>query len=214
MAFLRIREFLNTQGLDISELSKLTGISEDTIKDYINNSIDINQETSENFRKIARKLNIPVAKLIKPQKKQTGISFKILEKAKNQGIDFTQLCELTKMHPLLLAIYSTQIILKDKWEEEQTQQNIQCIAKELNSTPEELVVIEDPPITQLRMNDFLLEKGLSLDELSLLYNTPRDALDLLNSQPVDLPAFLKLKDDWKMWPRFCCEYLWCCKIGR
>lgn len=214
MVSLRLQEFLDAKGLMIAELSQLTGISENLIQAYVQNSIELNTENAENFRKIAARLNVPVAKLIRPSNKQAGVSFKIVEKAKSQGLDLTDLSERSNTHPLILAIYSTQVLLKDKWAEAQTQDNIHRIATELNSTPQELVVVKDPPITQLRMGDFLQEKGLSLEELSLLSNIPAEALDLLVSQPFDLTSFRDLERDWILWPSFCCEYLWCCRSER
>jgi DNA-binding transcriptional MerR regulator len=204
MVHLRIQEFLDARGFTIDEFAHLTDINEEALRTYSTESINLDQENTEHLRRIASKLNVPVAKLIRPVAKQAGVSFKILEKAKSQGLDLNGLSGLADLHPLLLAIYSTQVLLKDKWEEEQTQENIRRIATALNSTPEELIKIEDPPITQLRMGDFLREKGISLDDLSLLYNAPREAFELLASQPLDTLRFKDLEQQGITWSGFCC----------
>jgi transcriptional regulator with XRE-family HTH domain len=204
MVILRIQEYLDARGLTIAELAQLTSIEEESLRTYSQESINLNQENTEHLRRIATKLNVPVAKLIRPAAKQAGISFKILEKAKSQGLDLAELSRRSEVHPLLLAIYSTQVLLKDKWGEEQTQDNINRIAAELNSSPEELIKIEDPPITQLRMDDFLREKGMSIDDLSLLYNAPREAFELLASQPLDTLRFKDLEKQDVSWGGFCC----------
>jgi|GEM_PF-1829668 len=214
MAHLRIQEFLDARGFTIGDLANLTGINEEVLRTYSTESINLDQENAEHLRRIASKLNVPVAKLIRPVAKQAGVSFKILKKAKSQGLDLTEISIQSGVHPLLLAIYSTQVILKDKWAEGQTQENIRRIATELNSSPEELVQVEDPPISKLRMDDYLLEKGLSLDELSLLYNIPREPLDILVSHPFDFVKFKELKNNSNILIDICCEYLWCCPNER
>ena len=188
MPVLRIQEFLNARGLAITDLSRLTGLAEDILRSYTEESIDLNQESAQNLRTISTKLNIPAAKLIRPVDKKAGIRLKVLERAEAQGLTLSQLSEESNVHPLLLAIYSTQVLLKEKWEEVQTQENIGRIAAALDTSPEELSVIQDPPITQLRVNDFLQEKGLSLEDLSLLYDIPSEVFNLLASQPFDFSA--------------------------
>ncbi len=217
MVHLRIQEFLDARGFTIDEFAHLTDINEEALRTYSTESINLDQENTEHLRRIASKLNVPVAKLIRPVAKQAGVSFKILEKAKSQGLDLNGLSGLADLHPLLLAIYSTQVLLKDKWEEEQTQENIRRIATELNSTPEELVTVEDPPVTQLRMDDFLREKGVSMEELSLLYDVPREALSLLDSQPFDLSRFSRIDKIFPVDKNICCEFAplsFCCNRGQ
>lgn len=215
MVHLRIQEFLNARGFTIDEFAHLTGINEEVLRTYSTESINLDQENTEHLRRIASKLNVPVAKLIRPVAKQAGVSFKILEKAKSEGLN--ELSGLADLHPLLLAIYSTQVLLKDKWEEEQTQENIRRIATALKSTPEELVTVEDPPVTQLRMDDFLREKGVSMEELSLLYDVPREALSLLDSQPFDLSRFSRIDKIFPDDKNICCEFAplsFCCNRGQ
>ena len=214
MVLLRIQEFLDARGFTIDEFASLTGINEEVLRIYSTDSINLDQENTEHLRRIASNLNVPVAKLIRPAAKQAGVSFKILKKAKSQDLDLTDLSIRADVHPLLLAIYSTQVLLKDKWAEEQTQENIRRIATELNSTPEELATVEDPPISKLRMDDYLREKGLSLDELSLLYNIPKEPLDILVSHPFDFSSFKELEKNSNILMNICCEYLWCCRNER
>jgi transcriptional regulator with XRE-family HTH domain len=185
MANLRIQEFLDARGLTRTDLSRLTDIAENVIGVYADESIDLNQETAQNIRTISAKLNIPAAKLIRPVDKKAGVRLKILEEAKLRDLTLTQISEDSNVHPLVLGFYSTQVLLKDKWQEARTQEDIGRIAAVLKTSPTELSVVQDPSITQLRVKDFLQEKGITLEELSLLYDAPPEFISLLASQPFD-----------------------------
>lgn len=210
MVSLRIQEFLDARGLSRTDLSSLTGISEDTINAYAAESISLNEETSQDIRTIAAKLGIPTGKLIRPVDKKPGIRLKILEQAQAQGLTLNQISERSHVHPLLLGIYSTQVLLKEKLEEPEIQDDLNRIATALGTSPLDLSVIEDPPITQLRINEFLQEKGISLEELSLLYNVPSRFFDLIDGQPFD-PLIIGDNRDWVLHTVCCLLHLRCCR---
>ncbi len=205
MVSLRIQEFLNARGLSRTDLSSLTGIAEDTINTYAAESIDLSQETAQDIRTIAGKLGIPAAKLIRPTAKKPGIRLKILEQAKAQDLTLNQIAERSNVHPYILGIYSTQVLLKEKYEEPKIQADISSIADTLGTSIVELSMSSDPPITQLRLGEFLQEKGISLEELSLLYDIPSDFFDLIDSQPFDLSSFTANETLRSL----CCELLGC-----
>lgn len=189
MVSLRIQEFLGARGLSRTDLSSLTGIAEDTINTYATESINLNEETTRDIRIIAGKLGIPAAKLIRPIAKEPGIRLKILDHAKTQDLTLNQIAERSNVHPYIMGIYSTQVLLKGKYEEPKVKQDISRIANTLETSPAELSVSSEPPITQLRLSDFLREKGMSLEELSLLYDIPPDFFNLLDGQPFDIALF-------------------------
>lgn len=204
MVSLRIREFLDARGLSQIDLSNLTGIAEDTINTYATESFDLNEDTAQDIRTIASKLGLPAAKLIRPVDKKPGIRLKILEEAKAQGLTLNQVAESSDVDPSLLAIYSTQVILKEKLEESEIQDDLNKIATALGSSISRLSVADEPPRIQLRLNEFLQEKGVSLEGLSLIYNVPLRFFDLLEGQPFD-PSALETE-------QLCCslELNWCC----
>jgi hypothetical protein len=204
MVSLRIQEFLDARGLSQTDLSSLTGIAENTINTYATESFNLDENTAQDIRTIASKLGIPAAKLIRPVDKKPGIRLKILEEAKAQGLTLNQVAESSQVDPSLLAIYSTQVILKEKLEEAEIQDDLNNIATALGSSLSRLSVAEEPPRTQLRLNEFLQEKGISLEDLSLIYNVPLRFFDLLEGQPFD-PSALGAE-------QWCCalELSWFC----
>ncbi len=218
MAHLRIKKFLSDRGITETDLSQLTRIPENTLNRYAQESIDINEDTVKDIRKIASQLNIPPAKLIQPVRKQSGIRLKIievLENSQDSKLNFkklSELCERLQVHPSILVLYSTQVMLKEKWEEEQTQKDISSIASILGVSIEELAVIEDPPITKIRLDDFLKEKGLTIEQFSLLNDFPVTTTKFLASQPIDLLAFKRFSQ-YQQVIGTCCKYIgcWLCK---
>ena len=205
MVSLRVQEFLDARGLSRTDLSSLTGISEDAINTYAAESINLGEDTAQDIRTIAAKLGIPSAKLIRPVDKKPGVRLKILEKAKAQDLTLNQIAERSNVHPYILGIYSTQVLLKEKYEEPKIQRDISSIVDTLGTSIVELSVSSDPPITQLRLGEFLKEKGISLEEMSLLYDIPSDFFDLIDSQPFDISSFVA--DETLR--TLCCELLGC-----
>ena len=205
MVSLRIQEFLDARGLSRTDLSSLTDISEDAIDTYAAESINLNEDTAQDIRKIAAKLCIPAPKLIRPIDKKPGIRLKILEQAKTQGLTLNQISERSNVHPYILGIYSTQVLLKEKLEEPQIQSEISRIADILGTSLVELSVSSEPPITQLRLSEFLQEKGISLEELSLLHDIPSDFFNLLDGQPFDFSSF----NANEVMRSLCCELFGC-----
>lgn len=189
MATLRVQKLSSDRGIGLGELSSLTGIDEETLEKYASEDIEINQETAKHLQKIAAKLDIPPAKLIEPVKKEAGRHLQILkalESPQHRGLNFDRLSELSNVHPSMLLLYSTQILSKQKWEEPQTQTDIGAIASVLDASVEDLVIIKDPPTTGIRVADFLEEKGLTIQELSLVSDIPESTINFVASQPIDL----------------------------
>lgn len=189
MPTLRIQKFLSDRGTTVSELSLLTEIEEKTLERYAQEGVEINPTTAKHLRKIASKLDIPPAKLIEPVKKEVGRHLKILkalESSQHQGLSFNRLSELAKVHPSMLLLYSTQVLLGKKWEEPQTQTDVSAIASALGTSVEDLIVLKDPPTTGVRVSDFLEEKGLTIQEFSLINDIPESAVNFIASEPIDL----------------------------
>lgn len=185
-AYLRIQEFADAKGLTLEELAQASNVSEEILKKYSTSSIEITEDSASNLRKIATKLDIAVAKLIKPVAKIGGFRLRIFEITKQRNLTLNQLSEISGVHPTLLAFYSTQAISKQKILEDETQENLSRISRALGVDIEELKVASELSETMLRVDDYVKEKGLTLEDLSILNNVPIEFMRLISTQPIDL----------------------------
>ncbi|MCT7951881.1 helix-turn-helix domain-containing protein [Ancylothrix sp. C2] len=190
MVNLRIRDLAAAKGLTVSELSEVSGISSETMMKYATESVEITEETTANLIKIAEKLDVPVMKLIKPVAKQAAFKLTIIEKTKQKNITLEQLSEKSGVHLALVAFYSTQVISKEKLAEEPYQTYLIKISEALECKSEDLKVAADLPATRLRLEEMAQEKGLSLEDVSRFTETPREFVDLMATQPVNINLLL------------------------
>lgn len=189
MINLRIQELLDARDLSRTDLSSLTGISEDVITKYAVESINLREDTAQDIRVIATQLDTPVEDLIQQVDENPGVRLRISEYAAAQGLNLTQIANSANVNLYVLAIYSTQVLLKEKYEEPKIQAELSRIANTLGTSLVELSDSSEVPINRISLGTFLQRKGTSLGDLSLLYDVPSDLFELLDGQPFDPSLF-------------------------
>jgi transcriptional regulator with XRE-family HTH domain len=187
---LRIQELAEAKGLALEQLSQGVGISQQTIQLYATAPVEITEEIAADLRKIATELDVSVVELVKPVAKKEAFKLKILEKTKTQQPDLTlgALSEQSGVHILLIEFYSKQPIYQQKLFERKHQDNLNKICQVLGCTIEDLLdefKTDDLPETKLRFEEFAEERGLTLNDLSLLTGLPSELIDLMATQPID-----------------------------
>ncbi len=187
MVSLRIQQVAESKGLTLAEVIKISGVSHEMMENYANDSIEITEETTANLTKIAKKLDVPVIELFNTVAKQAAFQLTIVEKAKEKGITLEDLSTKSDVHISIVAFYSFQVISKEKLAEEPYQTYLTKISEALECKSEEdLKIVAELPATRLRLEEMAQEKGLSLEDISLLTKTPREFIDLMATQPVHI----------------------------
>lgn len=192
MVNLRIQELAEAKGISLEELSQVSSVSIESMYAYANSSVEITEETSADLKKISNNLKVPVIELVKPADKKQAFKFKIQEIAEKKGITLEELSKCSGVHLAVLAFYSTQSISQQKLDEEQCKITMNNISKALECSIDDLKVESELPITQLRLEAFAEEKGLSLEELRVISNLPKEFMDLINTQPINLSVSIKI----------------------
>lgn len=195
MVILRIQELAEAKGITLEELREISGISVENFQKYAGESIDVQEDSAADLRTIAKKLNVPVVELFKPVAKRGAFKLKIQEVAQSKGITLEELSERANVHPALLAFYSTQPICKNKLSEPNCEKHLNQISQALGWSPADLKIIADLPTTRLRIQELVKERDLTLDELKVMSSFPPEFIDLLETQPVDVPALLENQNE-------------------
>lgn len=183
---LRIEEFVAEN--DYAALSQATKISEETIWRYAKEKVELTDKSAADIRSISAELDVPVVELVKPIVKREAVRLKIREIALHRGLTLEKLSEASKVHLLIIEFYSKRPIYKEKILEAKSQDNLNKICNILGCEIEELLVeiqAKDLPETKLRLEEFAEDRGLNLNDLSLLTELPPELIDLLATQPID-----------------------------
>ncbi|MGI8504559.1 MAG: hypothetical protein ACR2LR_26035, partial [Hassallia sp.] len=170
MITLRIKEIIEARGLSPETLSNLSSVPLKAIQAYITSpAIEaITGIIAEHLRKIAEQLNVPVIELVKPVAKKVAFRLKILELAKDKKLSLAELSKLSDVDLAVLAFYSTQPISQQKLAESQCQKHLIGITNALNCRIEDLRVTADLPITKLCILKMIQDRGILLEEYSIL----------------------------------------------
>jgi hypothetical protein len=192
---LRIQELVEkAKPLTLEKLSQDSGIPEQVIQLYATAPVEITEEIAADLRQIATQLDVSVVELVKPVAKREAVKLKILDLLPNMTTkekeekSLITLAEKSKVHILLIEFYSKQTIYKQKLFEPKQQDNLNKICQVLGCSIEDLLVgaeTNDLPETKLRLEEFAEEKGLTLNDLSLLTELPPEFIDLMATQPID-----------------------------
>lgn len=186
---LRIQELAEVKGLTLEELSQISGISAQAMQEYATQPVDLKKNAAE-FRQIAAKLNVPILELVKPVAKRGAFKLKVFEMLDQNNLTLEELSKRSGVDFILLALYSTQPIAKDTIAEAQTQENLTKIIKVLNCSIEELKVAAELPNARFSVEEILQEKGLTIEEASLLTELPEEFIKFISTQPIDIFALM------------------------
>jgi hypothetical protein len=189
-------EFAQNKALYL--LSKASGISEETIREYdTREDVDLkNQNFLKDLRIIADALNVSLVALIKPVAKKQAVKLKILELLQNMTTEENEekslktLSEKSHIDLPIICFYSTQPLEKQKLDEPQFQTNLKKISEVLGCSVEDLKDTNkaELPQTRLRIQEFIEERNLTLEDLSLLSGTTLEFIELIARNPVDMEA--------------------------
>jgi len=189
MARLRLQELLERRCVTTSHLAKVTGLSVEQIDQLATDEVIIDHENIQILQKIADKMDVPTLKLFKQFKRKGAYKLKILEQLEAKKLTLDQLSECTQIEPLLLAIYATQAILEDKFNEDSFQEHLNKINKVLETNSEDLITItRDVPLTRLRLDEIAEENGLTREYFSKVLNLSDNVMNFLATQPIDIEA--------------------------
>lgn len=188
MVNLRIKELAEEKGLTLKELSQISSISEEALQAYATKPVDI-EKVSDDLKKIAAKLNVPVIHLIKNVAKKLAFKLDILKVMQQKRISLETLVSSSNIHPAVLLFYITQPISNDILAKSPYQDHLKKISDSLEVSPEDLKVVSDLPKTRLYIEESLKEKGLTLEEYSKLMGWPIEFVNLIATQPVDMATF-------------------------
>ncbi|BBD61265.1 hypothetical protein NIES2109_40930 [Nostoc sp. HK-01] len=191
-----IGEMAASKGVSLDEISRLSGISIEEIQSY-STIENITEDTFVNLRKIAARLNLPVLDLVQPIANQLAFKFKISEMAKTKGLTLEELSEKSRIQPAIIEFYNTQAICQQTLTNPLCQTHLGKITEVLNCSLEELQFSEELPPTYFRLEEIAKEKGLTLDELSLLIELPKGFVDLIATIRIDYSTLSC---------EFCCKY--------
>jgi DNA-binding Xre family transcriptional regulator len=211
MITLRVKEILQAKGLTLQELSQVIDVSENYIQSLIDKPIQITEETATVLNRISEALKIPLVNLFTTVTKQEAVRLKILDLIQEREMSLEELSDQSGVHPSIIAIYSTQPICKLKLAEPKFQENLVKISQALTSSPEDLQVEADLPITRLRFREMMKFKGLTVDDLSVLTGLPQEFIEFVTTEPLDMNVFRNhpVSIDWvKVFCRSCPP---CCK---
>ena len=197
MITLRIKEIIEARGLSPETLSNLSSVPLKDIQAYITYPTieGITDIIAEHLRKIAEQLKVPVIELVKPVAKQEAFRLKILELAKDKKLSLAELSKQSGVNFAVLAFYSTQPISQQKLAESQCQKHLSDITKVLNCRTEDLLVTADLPITKLCIHKMIQDRGILLEEYSILTGINLEFISLLATQPVDIDSLINLDLD-------------------
>ncbi|MBD2061496.1 hypothetical protein NDI37_20870 [Funiculus sociatus GB2-A5] len=191
MIILRIQEIADAKGLTLEELSQVSGVALEVLQAYATTPIEtLTEEVASNLRKLAAKLDVVVLELVQPVVKREAFKLKILEMAQQKGLTLEKLSDLSGVHLSLLALYSTQPISKQILETDPHSQNLSKICEELRCEIDELKAVAELPKTRLHIEEFALEKGLTLEELCLITNLPKEFINFIATQPIILSSLV------------------------
>jgi len=188
---LRIQELAEAKELTLEEISNRSSVSVEAIQAYATATVELTEKIAIDLRNIAKPevLDVAVVELIESVVKREAVKFKIRDIARQKGLTLGQLSEATAINLLLIEFYSEQPIFKEQLIEPKLQNNLNEICKTLDCKIEDLIVkveAEELPETKLRIEELLEEKGITLEDLSLLTELPNELIDLMATQPIDV----------------------------
>nr|ADO19133.1 hypothetical protein Nfla_5402 [Nostoc flagelliforme str. Sunitezuoqi] len=183
---LRIQELLDNKSVSFQDLSNASDISEEDIKILSSQTIEITEQNAFILSKIAKKMDVSILDLIQPVATKKAFKFRIFELTEQQGISFEYLSMKTGIHLLILEFYNTNPISEENLDRLPHSQNLNKIIAVLNCTIEDLKVEEKLPKTRIIVEELASERGLTLEDLSLLIGLPLELLQLINLHPVNI----------------------------
>ncbi|MBD1894040.1 helix-turn-helix transcriptional regulator [Coleofasciculus sp. FACHB-129] len=205
MITLRIQEIADAKSkpLTLEELSQVSGVSLKVIQDYATKPIKtLTEEVADNLRKLADKLEVDVLELVmpvrqdvdvlevKPVDKQEAVKLEIRKIAKDtKDWNLQELSKQCEVDLIIVEFYSKQPIYKQKLDETSAKETLSKICKALDCQIEDLLVevkAEELPETKLRIEELAAERGLSLNDLSLLTRLSYEFIDLVATQPINV----------------------------
>lgn len=189
MINLCIQELASEKTVSLDKLSELTGIPLKVIQEYTILE-NITEPIAEDLIKIAKALDVSTMRLVQPKIERKALKFKIREIAEEKGLTIEDLSQVSGIHPAILGFYSTQPVCKQKLQElEDQHQYLKKITDVLQCRIEDLQIESELPTTKLRFQELIEEKGLTTESLMMLADVPREFLNLIANQPVDISTF-------------------------
>jgi transcriptional regulator with XRE-family HTH domain len=188
---LRIQELAEAKELTFQEISERSGVPVEAIQAYSIATVELTEKLAIDLRDIAKPevLDVAVVELIEPVVKREAVKLRIRDIARQKGLTLEQLSGDTKINLLLIEFYSEQPIFKEKLTEPKLQNDLNEICKILDCKIEGLLVeveAEELSETKLRLKELVEERGITLEELSLLTGLPNELIDLMATQPIDV----------------------------
>ena len=186
MPKLRLGEVITEKSIKVTDLSKDIQKAINTLLTQENNLGKIDEKTAENLRLIAQSLNVSISDLFIPAEKFYRLKiFENLNKPEYSGTPkekleklFAKLPSTSKISFSLLSVYATQVLpeslLKGK--------DLQQICKSLNTSLEDLKDNSSAPNQTISINSILTNLDITLDELSILLEVPKNLIPWISSE--------------------------------